>query len=549
MQFNKVLLQYATETQKRLSMELAAEARAIRREEEASVLWRRMVINAVYRRTQITDPSVVNWLFVGLLTVTHMATGTQVPLPQLEQGISLLVPDLQVYEGTEMRNVANCQVPQTETGLSGQGKYLPEKTEQKSQVQIGKQAQERISDVSVKTQGQASCIKKRAALEEEKEVVSVSRLQKRSSYAEQKKIVLEPETEEPGPKIKLGQAVGSVRVSVLRGYIPVKPDALRAEKELPIRHYGPLLGDDHVQVRVPEDEETEIVALSQVSFNLPQFFHMEEMQEWRYACLERTFKELGQGGVLDRPVLTKTGIYSRGYAIPQDLLFLYFEDRQLKVCTNRYLQWRSVPWNGKPYQYNAARALWKFERANRFLLGLTEVSHMGHDPEMQNLLTLSGHGYREWWSWEKIPSVSALLCFHSLHHAGYHSLRVINEQGPDVLVIQDHGSQLSEADFYKVHEQYGDHPRYLAQIGTPALERGFKNYVLVFLEERKGKDLFLVYLRKKNNPKGLVYRGDDPGEGWIRHKDSFSRKVPYSAMRKIVTDLVSRGKPFSVIIG
>jgi len=174
---------------------------------------------------------------------------------------------------------------------------------------------------------------------------------------------------------------------------------------------------------------------------------------------------------------------------------------------------------------------------------------MGHDPEMQNLLTLSGHGYREWWSWEKIPSVSALLCFHSLHHAGYHSLRVINEQGPDVLVIQDHGSQLSEADFYKVHEQYGDHPRYLAQIGTPALERGFKNYVLVFLEERKGKDLFLVYLRKKNNPKGLVYRGDDPGEGWIRHKDSFSRKVPYSAMRKIVTDLVSRGKPFSVIIG
>lgn len=151
-----------------------------------------------------------------------------------------------------------------------------------------------------------------------------------------------------------------------------------------------------------------------------------------------------------------------------------------------------------PSQFNPDHTRWKIERASQYVRISQGVVNMGEDLEMKSQLHSCSVPYEEWRSWEPIPRNPIMLAFHSIHHAGLHSLDYLNQSGPPILIIQEHADQLSKQAFFELHKQYGDHSSQLCYLPASSIINSLPNYALVAKEEQKGKDELFVFLRKGN---------------------------------------------------
>lgn len=513
--YNKIHRGEATAIQKEESRQAAIEARKFRQDPEAGALYRRMIINTVYRRTRITDEAVLGWLFVGMTTMVHMATGTTVPLAQIEARVTEMIPDLHYYnalvrEGSFVSSQEESQksLERTEEGLSFDVK-LQEKKEASTEVMSVSKLQK--GSLTKFTQE----LDNRVTAKGEDRYV---RYQTISTLQLPEKKVLERSLDrEDSLTVK---ATGHIVTLAPRDRGEATPHEAVEGKRYPKRstnHYPPELGDDKTSVPVPAWESPEVLALSVASYQLPYLLFYEEKREREYACIQRTHDFLVENGKLTRTVLSRKGIFLLGSPDPEERYYAYIEHGRLKISTADVAFWRGVHWNERPYEENTERSLWKMRHVLPYTLGMTKMANVGKDASLGEQARRNGFAYHEWMSWERLPNVEVMVAFHALHHAGLHIFKLIDQDGPPIVIVQEHASELSQEQFDSLHLKYGDHPRYLTHFGTPALKRSFKNYVLVHEERRPGKDMFLYFFRTSTLPGTVYVRGVDPGRGWKKN--------------------------------
>jgi len=187
--------------------------------------------------------------------------------------------------------------------------------------------------------------------------------------------------------------------------------------------------------------------LLKILSTMPWVFR-EDTGNPKYAIFPVRNCSLIQVGVVQKSYLSEQGLKLKGdKVLSSPLKALYFEDGNLYWYKEGEDDTKVVP-----YEYNPQKTAWEYEQISKWLGQNLVVLNMGEDSAMLSLFMQKGRSLKQWKSWEEFPvGVDAMIALHSFHHAGTHAVEVVNRKGPNILVVQEHGSELTYEEFIALH--------------------------------------------------------------------------------------------------